>query len=530
MAVHLDMFQLHKPFIMSDGDSDMEIKGYEDEGLSPEQANHNALLPNVDIFNGVDGHGSRHIIRNNSPPTDGQPYLALHEQPQQRGFRFRYQCEGTSHGGIQGERSSRHNKTYPSVKINNYHGKARIIVILVTNEDNPRMHAHEIIGKNCVDGICTVDSSGTNPIFTFPQLGIHHVKKKNVANVLQERILKQQQQSYQIMHNLSGHPLQISKADKDAALLEAQQTSKSMQLDVVCLQFTAFLLDEKGQFSKRLAPVTTKPVYNSKSPGAGALKICRMDKHAGCCSGGDEVFLLCDKVQKDDISVRFFELDTLSQEPKWEAYGNFGPADVHRQYAIVFRTPEYHDKNIKDPIQVQVQLKRPTDGELSEPKPFTYYPREVDKEEVGRKRKKPILSFNSNLFQGNQFSGFNIAPGLGGSGGVNQGSMSYGGSQSNGGGSSQMSDHSDQGTNHSNDGSQQQVFYPPPPPYHCVSNQQNMSGMMSQQPYYQFPAMYQQQSMGQAGNQQQFMNGGGAMQGTSKSNYLLARVSDLFMM
>ena len=36
----------------------------------------------------------------------------------------------------------------------------------------------------------------------------------------------------------------------------------------------------------------------TESPGAAALKICRMDKHAGCCSGSEEVFLLCDKVQK----------------------------------------------------------------------------------------------------------------------------------------------------------------------------------------------------------------------------------------
>ena len=49
-----------------------------------------------------------------------------------------------------------------------------------------------------------------------------------------------------------------------------------------------------------------KPSFSSlslsllESPGAAALKICRMDKHAGCCRGQDEVFLLCDKVQKGE--------------------------------------------------------------------------------------------------------------------------------------------------------------------------------------------------------------------------------------
>ena len=41
-------------------------------------------------------------------------------------------------------------------------------------------------------------------------------------------------------------------------------------------------------------------VLLTEAPGASTLKICRMDKHAGCCMGGDEVFLLCDKVQKGE--------------------------------------------------------------------------------------------------------------------------------------------------------------------------------------------------------------------------------------
>ncbi len=46
-----------------------------------------------------------------------QPYLELVEEPQQRGFRFRYECEGSSHGGIQGQSSARAKKTYPTVKV-----------------------------------------------------------------------------------------------------------------------------------------------------------------------------------------------------------------------------------------------------------------------------------------------------------------------------------------------------------------------------------------------------------------------------
>jgi hypothetical protein len=47
------------------------------------------------------------------------------------------------------------------------------------------------------------------------------------------------------------------------------------------------------------------------------------------------------------------------------------------QYAIVFRTPAYVDTNIDRPVAVHVQLKRFSDGEVSDPKTFTYYPQQT---------------------------------------------------------------------------------------------------------------------------------------------------------
>jgi len=48
---------------------------------------------------------------------NGVPLLDILEQPQQRGFRFRYECEGPSHGGLQGSTSERYRKTVPTVKV-----------------------------------------------------------------------------------------------------------------------------------------------------------------------------------------------------------------------------------------------------------------------------------------------------------------------------------------------------------------------------------------------------------------------------
>ena len=56
-----------------------------------------------------------------------QPCLEIVEQPQARGFRFRYECEGPSHGGLQGERSMKNRKTYPVIKVFAYY----IIIITV---------------------------------------------------------------------------------------------------------------------------------------------------------------------------------------------------------------------------------------------------------------------------------------------------------------------------------------------------------------------------------------------------------------
>lgn len=131
-----------------------------------------------------------------------------------------------------------------------------------------------------------------------------------------------------------------------------------MDLSIVRLRFSAFLRASDGSFSLPLKPVISQPIHDSKSPGASNLKISRMDKTAGSVRGGDEVYLLCDKVQKDDIEVRFYEDD----ENGWQAFGDFSPTDVHKQYAIVFRTPPYHKMKIERPVTVFLQLKRKRGG------------------------------------------------------------------------------------------------------------------------------------------------------------------------
>ncbi|EGW14115.1 Nuclear factor NF-kappa-B p105 subunit [Cricetulus griseus] len=125
--------------------------------------------------------------------------------------------------------------------------------------------------------------------------------------------------------------------EKEIIRQAALQQTKEMDLSVVRLMFTAFLPDSTGSFTRRLEPVVSDAIYDS-----------------------------------NDIQIRFYEEE--ENGGFWEGFGDFSPTDVHRQFAIVFKTPKYKDVNITKPASVFVQLRRKSDLETSEPKPFLYYP------------------------------------------------------------------------------------------------------------------------------------------------------------
>ncbi|NWH57065.1 NFKB2 factor, partial [Geococcyx californianus] len=348
-----------------------------------------------------------HIIEQKEPlmGTVEGPYLVIIEQPKQRGFRFRYGCEGPSHGGLPGASSEKGRKTYPTVKICNYTGMARIEVDLVTHSDPPRVHAHSLVGKQCNEaGNCVVIVGPKDMTAQFSNLGVLHVTKKNMMEIMKEKLKQQKTRN-------SSHLL--TEAELREIELEAKELKKVMDLSIVRLRFTAYLRDSSGNFTLALQPVISDPIHDSKSPGASNLKISRMDKTAGSVRGGDEVYLLCDKVQKDDIEVRFYEDD----ENGWQAFGDFSPTDVHKQYAIVFRTPPYHKPKIDRPVTVFLQLKRKRGGDVSDSKQFTYYPVVEDKEEVERKRKKVLPQFPQHFGGGSHMGGAGGGAGGFGSGG-----------------------------------------------------------------------------------------------------------------
>lgn len=291
-------------------------------------------------------------------------YVEIVEQPKQRGLRFRYECEGRSAGSIPGEGSTSEKKTFPTIKIHNYTGTAVIVVSCVTKDQPYEPHPHNLVGRDCKRGVCTLKVKDTN-VISFPHLGIQCAKKKDVENNLKQR------------KEINVDPFQSG--------FKHLNKINSIDLNVVRLCFQVFLPDENGKITRIVPPVVSHCIHDKKS--LNELVICRVDRHSGKAKGGDEVFLLCEKINRDDIVVRFYE-ETECGECLWEDFADFSTNDIHRQYAIVFRTPPYKDTMITRPKEVKMQLKRNNEPETSDSIPFIYMPEDPDPDRIMEKRKR----------------------------------------------------------------------------------------------------------------------------------------------
>ena len=62
------------------------------------------------------------------------PHVVILEHPAPKALRFRYECEGRSAGSIPGANSTSDNKTYPTIQVKNYVGRAVVVVSCVTKD------------------------------------------------------------------------------------------------------------------------------------------------------------------------------------------------------------------------------------------------------------------------------------------------------------------------------------------------------------------------------------------------------------
>lgn len=293
-----------------------------------------------------------------------QPYVRIIEQPASKALRFRYECEGRSAGSIPGASSTPENKTFPTIQIVGHQSRAVVVVSCVTKDAPYRPHPHNLVGREgCKRGVCTLEIPTDTMTVHFSNLGIQCVKKKDIEHALRVR------------EEIRVDPFRTGFGHRN------QPTS--IDLNAVRLCFQVFLEgNTPGKFSVPLPAVVSEPIYDKKA--MSDLSIIKLSDCVSYVDGGrKDIILLCEKVAKEDIQIRFYE-----EKGDWEAFADFQPSQVHKQHAIWFRTPRYKTLEVTEPVKVFIQLRRPSDGASSEPLPFELLPLDSEPGILKRKRQK----------------------------------------------------------------------------------------------------------------------------------------------
>ncbi|XP_054163335.1 embryonic polarity protein dorsal-like [Oppia nitens] len=227
------------------------------------------------------------------------PYVRIIEQPARGGTRFRYECEGRSAGSIPGVNSTPDITTYPAIQIMNYTGSALAIVSCVTKDFPYRQHPHNLVGERCSNGIAKIVIDNKDMIATFPSMGIQCAKRNDIRVRLKRR-----------------QALQIDPFD--CGFDHMNCSSFEINLSAVRLCFQILIEDPKtSQYSIPLQPVVSDVIFDKKS--CNELNIIDISSHT-ISSNGSKLMLFTSFVLRDDIEVRFYELDDQNQV-KWQDSG-----------------------------------------------------------------------------------------------------------------------------------------------------------------------------------------------------------------
>ncbi|GFY77286.1 embryonic polarity protein dorsal [Trichonephila inaurata madagascariensis] len=300
-----------------------------------------------------------------TPNRAPSPFVEILEQPVSIGARFRYKCEGRSAGCIRGINSSDKQKTYPTIKVHGYQGAAGVVVSCVTKDGPPYYpHPHNLVGKTCTNGVCYKSINTPDMVCSFANLGIQCVKKKEIKESLSQR--------------------EEIKVDPFGTGFSHHLEPNKINLNALRLCFQVFLPDEHGKLCFPLPPVISNPIFDNKT--ISDLTITKLSHYSAPVTGGQEVILLCDQVNKDDIQILFYEEN--DNKIIWCDHGKFAPHHVHRKAAISFQTPAYKNINLQHSAECFIQLRRPSDGAVGKPRNFTFLPLKQDPEGLARKRNK----------------------------------------------------------------------------------------------------------------------------------------------
>ncbi|XP_026322100.1 nuclear factor NF-kappa-B p110 subunit-like isoform X3 [Hyposmocoma kahamanoa] len=286
-----------------------------------------------------------------------EPNLRIINEPQNARFRYRTERETSTHGSLRGVKPGRNGgKSYPTVELRNYTNKASIKCTLV-QKDNTSEHPHSLHNEEQVNedepGSTVVPVDGHYTV-GFAGLGVIHRPKKDISMWLYTRFQENGNDNV-----------------TDNALLErCREMARNIDLNVVRLKFSAhnYYTDEPI-----CSPVYSRPILNLKSVATNQLVIQYHMPISSSARGGEDMVFLTSRISKSNIMVRMYELDE-NEDEIWSTNVHILPSHVHRQTAIVFNIPPYKDQNISGEVKVYMQLLRPNDGAVSEPRQFFYRP------------------------------------------------------------------------------------------------------------------------------------------------------------
>ncbi|KAJ8675532.1 hypothetical protein QAD02_011318, partial [Eretmocerus hayati] len=301
-----------------------------------------------------------------------KPSLEIIVQPVEV-FRFRYEKETKGcYGRILGDGKN----GAPTVQMKGCNDLQRIVIrctLCCADETLNFQSPHRLIRKrgNVIENgpIDIAVSRLNNYTAKFDNMSIILVKgvKKNFG------MRRTKNTGEQDERNVKKRSSTMLKLEKAQITSRGNKSQKSMNSHNVSLCFQGYYKKIDGSLYPLTDPVYSRPIGNSRNVSTGKLSIERMLNPTGSCEGGDSVSLMVDKVDKDNIQVRFCELDNENKEI-WNGEGEFVPTDIFQRCVIQVRTPPYHDLGITQPKQAFIYLFRPSDGRVSGMRPFLYKP------------------------------------------------------------------------------------------------------------------------------------------------------------
>jgi len=276
-----------------------------------------------------------------------QPYIKIIEQPAKK-MRIRYKSSGHS-GTLYSEKRTDDGdaRSHPKIQVVGYQGPVRILVSVVEENEPYRQHPHHLVSKGREDGIYVKTVDAPDMTCEIKNVGLARVKREDVKSSLEKR--------------------KAMSVDPFGQGFDHAAPARNMDysLHAVRLCFCAYARVD-GEFAPLGRPVVSEVIRCSKAHSD--LKIVDASDDWATAGGRKKIILLCEKLGKDKIEVRFVRKGG-------EVVANVPPAEIHVHHltAISFETPDVtHD--IVEPAVCSMFLYNPSTGEKSNPVTFTFHP------------------------------------------------------------------------------------------------------------------------------------------------------------